>query len=712
MSDIKIPGIDTQINKVNQFIDDLSANSLHIFNTVPAKFLFDNIGNLDYITTLLSKNTHKIEEIKDEDSNTLCLEDDNLVDIDKTDLNSKNNDIILSSENSEDEVNTIDDKVKINVGGKKFLISEKILNAINIKHDNFLQINKNNETLYFIDRDPFYFLKILDLMKSISFDKEKIIDILDQCSEQLIYELYIYELIDKKYCGDPKIILRRNVTFTDSLVDNNKIVKIIIDNEKFESYYKTISKSKKLYNELKDTKSLTLKNIELTTFRYILNLLRYGELYFTSAQVLEYLSIYDIDYEKFSQTHNEKFISNYENFTLDFIEKQQLINMKTLNPKLFIHNASKNINLFSGDNYCYPAENLLITDNIEHYNIIYSKSQLNFNSQIAFNLTEHIYGDCINDIILCLDLPILSPLDNCEYVNDINTKIFKNIYLIKKYKNEAKAILETSGKYLSIYPKIYKNGNTIKIEHNKMKMIYDNNIIDIFRIMVPLNLFDGKNNLPIKKLLEKGINIDLLISIAPLNDIFRDKIKDILLLNTFLIVNYVNYANNILTIKDNNLITLPINIALKKTDILYLYNKSYNTILEIPSKTFNDIYTELTFKLKKFKMIKDFYFYLTETEKSLDFVDNLIELEITYIKNDKYTIFSKLDSLMLNYYIPSNKLGYTLLSGLYYYSFSSNPLKNQMLGMLNGLDFELKFRIKNMKGVLHLFINEYQFVSF
>lgn len=697
-------------NKIqNQIIDDLNIDSLNIFNGAPVKLLFKNIGNLDYITKLLGKNTHQIEEINEEDNNTICLDDD-LTDIVNPDVESKDN-LILSSDNSEDQIIETEIKLKINVGGKKFLISEKILNNINIKCENLFHTIKNGETIYFIDRDPFYFLKILDLLKSTAFNKEKIMDDLDQYSEQLIYELYIYGLIDKKYCGDPKIILRRNVVFTDKNIDVNKIVKIMTDKEKFGTFYKTITRSKKICNDLKDNDFVVLKNVEASTFRYILNLLRYGELYFSSPQLLEYLSVYEIEYEKFSNLHNEKFVTNYETFTLDFIENQQTLNMKTLNPKLFIHNASKNINLFSSDNYCYPAENLWITDNIEHYNIVYSKNQLSFNSQIAFNLTANIYGECINNIILCLDLPILSPLDNCEYVNNITTKILKNIYVVKKYKNESKVILESSGKYLNIYPKIYKNNNEIKYEHKKMKMIYDNNLIDIFRIVIPLNLFDSKNNLPIKKIAGNNMSIDLLISIAPLDAIFKDKIKEILMLNAFLIVTYVNYANNILTISNNNLITMPINMALRKTDILYLYNKSFNIILTIPDKTFNDIYTELTFKFKKFKMIKDFYFYLTETENSLEFIDNLIELEIVYIKNDKYSIFSKLDSLMLNYYIPSNKLGYPLSTGLYYYSFSSNPQKNQMLGMLNGTNYELKFRIKNMQGMLHLFINEYQFVS-
>ena len=69
-------------------------------------------------------------------------------------------------------------------------------------------------------------------------------------------------------------------------------------------------------------------------------------------------------------------------------------------------------------------------------------------------------------------------------------------------------------------------------------------------------------------------------------------------------------------------------------------------------------------------------------------------MEIVYDKN-KQLIHSKVDAMMMNSYMPLKKLGHKLSKGIYYHTFSSNPLSSEILGCLSEdtvIIYELKLR--------------------
>ncbi len=170
-------------------------------------------------------------------------------------------------------------------------------------------------------------------------------------------------------------------------------------------------------------------------------------------------------------------------------------------------------------------------------------------------------------------------------------------------------------------------------------------------------------------------------------------------------------------INNGKITNIPINTEIKEKEIVYLFDKNYYEVFPIIN-TSNQIYDYVLIPLNKYGLIKDFYFTITNRDDNINgiidiFVDSLIEIEIIYVQNsENYVIHSKLDSQLLNKYIPLKKLGYSLPLGLYYYTFSSDPCANQMLGGLYGNDYLIRIKIKKMNGIVKFYLREYNFVIF
>ena len=705
--------------------------------------LSDDLSCVDDIkcTSLPINIVDKNEEIKDDD---LDLESDN--DLNENDIDeslSSNSDVISSSNSYQlNEINDnllklissieenktypiqkqikinsndISDKIILNVGGKKFSLNKDILKHLDINYDKLYKINSNNKIIYFLDRDQFYFSEIIDIIKLCSFNNIK--EHLSEYSEQLISELCYYNLLDKNFCPKPKLRLKKNVIFNDY---ETRIIKIIIEDEIFETFSTTILKSTFLENKLKTSMNdkIILDNIYAKIFRYILNFLRSGELYISNIEIIEYLNIYGIDYDKLENKKiHDNVVPYYIPHNMEPINNQILYMTNLLNP-LDFYDSIKNIYHQFIDAKEYFPNNLLISNNAENINIITTESKLQFDSEIIFKLTDKdkYIGDCIDDILLCIDIPILKPTDKVEYVDMISYKIVEYISLINVIDKTNKLLLQTNNEILYMQPLIYNSNGTIhheliNIDNKRTKMIFDNTLIDIHRITIPLCLLnDKKNNLPIKKLIKKNNMLFLVVKIASLNKLFKNKIKNIPLLNVILIVNTISLANNILTF-NNNIINKEINIELQEP-LIYLYNKCHYHILQIQNLQ-NNIFDHAILPLDKFGLIKDFYFIIMNIDDYNNgimdkFIDELIELEIVQIKDSHtYLLHSKMDAFLLNQYIPLKKLGHTLPSGVYYYSFSSDPLKNQILGGLAGINFFIRVKVKKTNAIIKFFINEY-----
>jgi hypothetical protein len=263
-----------------------------------------------------------------------------------------------------------------------------------------------------------------------------------------------------------------------------------------------------------------------------------------------------------------------------------------------------------------------------------------------------------------------------------------------------------------------------KINDKKIKLLYNEALIDIHRIIIPLFFFrDRQNHLPIKKMINNDISAIMHVKMSPLAKLFKNKIKEIPLLNVCLISNFVILAPGmtIANLNENSqqklFSIIPLNTELITQPLMYIYDKFYS--LTAPIQTTSEPFYDIAMlSLDNFGLIKDFFLTIVEKEDVIanrinKFSDQLIELEILQIKNNPQTkkntltLHSKLDSYMLNYYIPIKRLGHKLPNGIYYYSFSSDPKCSKILGGLVGTDYMIRVKIKKMNGVVNFYVNEY-----
>jgi hypothetical protein len=623
-----------------------------------------------------------------------------------------------------------ENKITLNVGGKKFSLKKNLLECLGINYVKLHKILKEDErTIYFLDRDPYYFSKIIGLIKLYGLDQDKIIEHLEDYSEQLISELCYYGLIDKKFNPRPKLKLKRSVTFSSRHGD---IIKLIVDDQQFEISSSILSKSNYFDIKLKNGRSTKfyLSNIDPKLFRYVLNFLRVGELYVVNSEIINLLNNYGVEFEKIENKKvKETIVSHYIPHSIESVHNQILGCLNTIDPRLNVI-PKTNIMLQFNDNKYYYPDNMFVSPNVENFNLITTTSQLSFDTDIIFNLTDVTknYGECIEDLLLCIDIPVLKPTEPYEYAEMLEYLMVEHVQIIMNNDTNSKVLLETSGDLLYLYPIIYTNNSSeyhsmTKISDKKIKLLYDNDLIDIHRITIPLFLFKDKQNiLPIRKLIANNISVKLVVKIAPLKKIFKSKIKNIPLLNVCLISNFVNLAPGMNTIKrsENNqsIISIAqINTELLYSPILYIYNKIHFLSVAIEN-TSNAVYDTVILSLDNFNLIKDFFFTIHDKDdyiagKMNKFSDNLIELEILQVKENPQTkqkmIFqhTKLDSSMLNYYIPIKRLGHTLPTGIYYHSFSSDPRSSQILGGLMGTGYLLRLKIKKMDGFVKFYVGEY-----
>ena len=628
----------------------------------------------------------------------------------------KNREKISENKFTKTEMLKIENKITLNVGGKRFNIKKNLLEYLNINFGKLHKIIKDDgRIIYFLDRDPYYFSKIITLIKLYGFDQDKLLEHLDDYSEQLVNELCLYGLLDKKFNPRPKLRLKKMVAFSSK---HDDIIKIIVGDQLFETSSGVLSRSSFFDTKIKISRSKQFyqNNIDPKIFRYVLNFLRTGELYINNTDILDLLDEYGIEYEKLeSKRINENIISHYIPHSLDSVNNQI---SGCANDVPHTNDMLQII-----DNKYYYPDNMLISMNVENFNIITSESKLLFGSEIVFNLTDvkHFLGDCIEDLLLCIDIPVLKPTEHIEYIDMIEYKLVEQIIIVIDNGINKNIICRRNNDLLYLYPLVYKGNKDYyemtRIDGKKTKLLYDNNLIDIHRINLPLFfLKDKKNNLPIKKIADNNMLAYMIVKMAPLKKLFKNGIKDIPLLNVSLISNFIKFAPSIhshqIVDKDHGYISnVPINVEHKMHPIMYLYECAQPMLIGIQN-TSNPIFDVAIVPLDKLGFIKDFFFTIIEkndfiSDKIDKFADELIELEILEIQGKTLMLHSKMDSFLLNYYIPYKYLGHKLPPGIYYHSFSSDPKCNRILGGLLGNNYLLRIKVKKMDGYIKFYANEY-----
>ena len=617
---------------------------------------------------------------------------------------------LCSENNSDNEIELSDDeslkKYIINVGGSIFKLSGKELSVLKINPSDIPTDYIN----YIIDRDPKLFSQIIELLSK--YESNNIPKIVrenpNKFSETFISELCDYELLDKSYY--PKPIIKINIP--DKKINfANDLITLIVDNKKFTTTYKTLSVSEKLKNITNETNISGIKSYD---FNHILNLLRTSRLYYTNDTIIEKIEKIKIPniYPKKSNNDisDKNIVMIYQPIDNSKMVSEQMTNMvASLDPRFNLNIPFKNKNLYD------QSKNLNIGFNMENYNIITTKSQLNFGSQLIFNVS-HNDSDFIEDLLLLIDIPVISEDKSYCYVPNIQYKIIESlsVQLINtNNQNEPITMISFPGEYLYYYPELYTNNCNYyrELSNGSSKIssiIYPSKsgdkIIEIHRLILPTFIFNNKNNcLPIKKLINSGINIEFVVNIADQNKILSDKTNDnIPLLNVILMANYINLSSHML-IPD-----LEKGVKTEKINDSHLLNKNfyiYNNVVKqkyvvYPSE--NNIYDSIIISMKSIKMIKDIFFVIVNKD-DVPQIGQLIDMKILN-DNKPYQLF---DSLMLNNYFPLKKLGHSIGDSTYYYSFSPNPIEPNLSNGFIPFLYDIELRIKKNNYAILFFFNEY-----
>lgn len=625
-------------------------------------------------------------------------------------------------------------KITLNVGGKKFHFNKNLLERLNIKYDRLEKIKTNdNHPIYFLDRDSYYFSQIIEIIRKYGTDSENIIPHIGEYSDQLVNELCYYTLLDKKFLPKSKLKLKRSVKFFESpdLIPNEisrgvtnrgstnnthistpdkkqgNIIKIIVKKQSFETLVSTLTKSVYFSNILKSHPAWGCEqiinvdeniDIDPKLFRYILNFLRHNEMYISNHIIENYLREFGIEYEftECKKIHHD-IVLNYEPYNTITLSHQFNEIPQNFHPHFRSTSTDGGVTRVP----MFEMENL---------NIIDTKSPKKFGSDILFDLGENNFGNIIDDILLCIDIPVLDPKTNLEYDDLFEYKLIENLNLIitDNQNNSRKIILTSKNEYQYIYPLVYSSKSDdyhkiTKIEEKKMKIMYQDNLIDIKRIILPLFLFKSKrNSLPIKQILETNKSAHLIVKTSHFENIIRNNsnkpLPDIPLLNICLMANYVSMTN----------IILPNS---------YIFDRLHTTVMPITA-TDNAIYNTTAILLDKIGFIKEFFFViLSENDHchgKIDvFQDDLIDVQILYQHEHKLIVHSCLDSIVMNSYTPLKKLGHTLPQGVYYHSFSSAPLESYITGGLWGKNYILQIKTKKTnRSVIKFYGIEYFEQSF
>jgi hypothetical protein len=660
---------------------------LGIFNSFPVNFNPVVIGIPEPET--LNMKTMTIQDIF------------NVIDGNEDDNNNNDNDNIEDNKDQKSDVDeelhvqdqkpqtknpeqTTKDKYLFNIGGHLFNLSKDIVSLFHLDIHKLTKIDDPKG--YFLDRDPYYFKKIFDLIKkygifnSNNFEKD-----LDSFSVNLIAELCHYGFIDKKYKPDPVIVSKKIVEFNPdhSLNYNytNALVKLSLENESFTTLYKTLAKSKYFERllrmqttpgKVKNLHQFTLRGINPNCFRYVINYLRTGELFVQTDELYELLNKYEIDFV--SLEDKNKVIRNV-------ISYAEPINASYL----FGQMVSQRI------------------ESLDMYNIINTTSKLDFDSDLKFHLKKEDLGSgaYITDLLLVIDLPVTRVNDKFEYVDDIQYKIIQSIDIV----NKKKLLLHTNSKALQLYPIIYhKNYREYRsfgnpLEHKKM--IFENNLIDLHRITIPLNIVTEQSPLPVF-----AGNISVNIHIAPLKNIIQ-------------VDQSGKLPNNISVLSAHLKAKIKlVNMSLNPIRALTYYYQKLHT-LNIDIRKHADAHRNIaSISLNKLSVIKEIYFtisekpknYLNKLIKNDDlYSDALVEFLVLRKTSDAsssqnhYMTLIQLDPLTMNSYEPLKLLGREMPRGVYYHSFSQN---NQNDSGLPGQDNLLVIKTKKIMGNIQLFVVE------
>ena len=651
-------------------MDKISDDSISLFSNILQGEMNDLFKIILFVNKTMTNDDNlqeenvKIQEIIEEKSNQPMLLENN-VPVDNTETKNDEIDLLSDDETANDEIELsseeiaeeikLDDRITINVGGRKFNFKPSLLNLLCIDYKN-LPLTKNN--IYFLDRDPNNLMTVITMLKNTDMDKEKLkkaIDEFDEPKKSIIkHEMFLYnvwdELNEVMVEIDPVSCERGEITMVESNQD------IVFETTVFGS-------------------NNNIGKFNAYPLRHVINFLRFGKYYYMDDEMRFILKSMKIKYKNLKSI--KTIVSNYQTSEEDavafqFMTRTSIFNGEDAKPNLI-------------DNGLYNPDAMRASLTTEMMDIISTdSSSLKFNTDIEYIIEDSI-EDLMNDIILCVDIMKIDYDDAIK--NGIGYSLLKyiEVYVFSPDTSSEILLLRTTGDRLRLDSVIYSENsnvyNRMASLTDDMQILYEDNLIDLYRITLPLFFFrDIKSFIPIRKIINRGMKMKIKLNInAPTGHI------DSPLLNAFFMVNgvvlpYQCFIRNEVT-KVNEY--KQINSHFVSVPFLYSFRLAKEIIIKSDT-------IDLMINPPTGDNIIDFFFVTADDSNKYE--DNLVQMEIFVGPEKKF--FGRADTMMLSTYLPLKRLGHVLPRGVYYYSFSPTPQRSENNGsiMSNGLTIKLKMR--------------------
>jgi len=542
----------------------------------------------------------------------------------------------------------------LNVGGRFIPVEKELIPHLKLDPMLFSLYPEDTDTrnrIPFMDRDPDYFMKMSRIFKHCGYQKRLLKFYRQHYSARFLGELSKYGLISEKYVPKPKIVLE-----FDKRVERG-IINLQIGEDMV-----TISQNTYTYTG-------DLSGFEPAIAKKIINFVRLGFNYRDDRDIKSFLDRRQLSY----RLEKDSVVLLYEPVDIGPVKNQLSYNYELFEDYKETH--------AKGEDYRYDNTSDRITDDVEHYNIINTQSPLLLGGEIIFYLGGDVKYHYLSNMYLIVDLPIVE-----GYISPLSPNLLESVTL---YKNRGSIISSDNADSLYHYPLIYlPDGTRFNRELEKrgdtqIHILYQGKLIAIHRLVIPL-FFLYHNYLPLR---EQG-KYSLVVKTHPATRLLKNgEAREIPLLNMYLQVQTIVSQN------------------LPKKNSIYLFTARSTYQMQMPVSA---DFPVLQIDLNGFGLIKDFWFYFTKGESLHPAKKENILIEIEIIQKRDKAIHSRIDALTLNLLIPVQKLGHILESGLYYHSFSTDPLENKMLGGLNGEDYILQIKT-TQPYILHFCISEYYY---
>ena len=556
--------------------------------------------------------------------------------------------------------------LNLNVGGKYFSVSLETLQLLRIDIDKLTLCSEPTEDeVLFLDRDPFYFEKAVDIAKKYGNSEKRLLSAIKNESEQFRYELCLYGLLKMNHQPQPKIYLRY-MKYREREKSNfaiNQIITIKVQDMTFQTTALVLSRSSIIEKQSLEKDSMIIVNdTAAKIFRYVVNFLRLGNLFVINSEVIRCLDRYNIPYttlDHVRKTSEENVIINHKDIKqTGSIITPHLPNLEeelTLETQLDAAKATFNLMC----TMMRPKDYFTFVD-IMTQTVLLTESQLKFDSDIVFDLMQRGKSEIVTGFVLCVDMPVLKT----GYQDLMEYKILESVSLVlqdTKRPDRVSVIASTHGKAIYFDPVIYNQNSELihaATQGRNVKMIYGNDLIDVYRISYILNIVDDRRPLPIESLRAMNKKVNLVIHLASTDKFLETSNMHIDLLNICLR-------------------TTAVKLLESSVDKPMIYQFQRRTCITAPIvPTANPHYETVLIPLDQYRLISDFYILTPKNQNQNQWhllSDDLIETHVlTKTKASNMSLFISLDAHTMNVITPLRRYGTSPSLGVYYHNFESS----------------------------------------